>query len=116
MLWIYHYFFLGNNINTLEIFSNNIYLDIFSANTCNINEIPKTLINNLISLKILDLRYNNIETLISLNKESHLKVLLISGNKLKDFYSLIKSLENNNEIEYMDIRYNWLLFNILIIT
>ncbi|KAL6595232.1 hypothetical protein U3516DRAFT_850281 [Neocallimastix sp. 'constans'] len=96
----------GNNINTLEIFSNNIYLDIFSANTCNINEIPKTLINNLISLKILDLRYNNIETLISLNKESHLKVLLISGNKLKDFYSLIKSLENNNEIEYMDIRYN----------
>jgi len=57
-------------------------------------------------LKILDLRYNNIETLISLNKESHLKVLLISGNKLKDFYSLIKSLENNNEIEYMDIRYN----------
>lgn len=87
------------------MFSNNINISIFSANTCHINEIPSIFINNLTNLKVLDLRYNNIETLSNLKKIRHLKVLLLSGNKLKDFYSLIKSLEHNNDIEYMDMRY-----------
>ncbi|ORX77552.1 L domain-like protein [Anaeromyces robustus] len=99
----------GNKISSLDLFSNNIYLDIFSANTCYINEIPPNFVNNLTNLKVLDLRYNNIETLINLKKLNQLKVLFLSGNKLKDFYNMIKSLEYNKNIEYLDIRYN--IFN-----
>ncbi|ORX43629.1 L domain-like protein, partial [Piromyces finnis] len=95
----------GNNINSLEIFSNNIHLEVFSANTCHIHKISPIFINNLMNLSILDLRYNEIDRLYSLKKIRHLRVLLLVGNKLKDFYNVIKSLEHNNTIEYLDIRY-----------
>jgi len=94
----------------LDIFSNNINLEVFSANTCHICSIPMAFINNLTNLKILDLRYNGITTLSSLKKIRNLRVLLLAGNKIKEFYNMIKSLEHNNTIEYLDIRYFFLFF------
>ncbi|OUM67905.1 hypothetical protein PIROE2DRAFT_39670, partial [Piromyces sp. E2] len=105
----------GNNINSLDVFSNNINLEVFSANTCHISEMPPAFINNLTNLKILDLRYNGITTISCLKKIRHLKALLLSGNKLKDFYNMIKSLEHNNTIEYLDLRYFFLKNYIIIV-